>query len=123
MGYQPFDTVQALFSRAAIAVVPSVWEEPLGRVAIEALAGGCALVTSGRGGLAEIVNDDCAAVCAPTVQALRATLETLIAHPELRHQLSRNAIDRAKAYDLMAVTRDLDEARATIVALHEARHA
>jgi glycosyltransferase involved in cell wall biosynthesis len=40
----PFEQVKAGFETAAIALVPSVWEEPFGRTAIEAMAGGAALI-------------------------------------------------------------------------------
>ena len=48
------DAIGEAFSNAAIALVPSVFQEPFGRTAIEAFAGGAALVTSMRGGLKEI---------------------------------------------------------------------
>jgi glycosyltransferase involved in cell wall biosynthesis len=38
-------------------LVPSLWEEPFGRVAAEAFAHGRPVITTGRGGLAEIVDD------------------------------------------------------------------
>lgn len=49
--------VQSACETAAIAVVPSVFAEPFGRTAIEAMAGGAALISSTRGGLSEIVNE------------------------------------------------------------------
>ena len=52
---RPHAEVQALFEHAAIVLVPSVWPEPFGRTAIEAMAGGAALLTSATGGLGEIV--------------------------------------------------------------------
>jgi hypothetical protein len=39
--------------KSEIAVVPSRWEEPFGRVALEAAACGCATITSDTGGLSE----------------------------------------------------------------------
>ena len=55
---QPFEVVKRHMERAAIVVVPSRWQEPFGRTALEAFAGGAALITSGTGGLTEIVGDD-----------------------------------------------------------------
>jgi glycosyltransferase involved in cell wall biosynthesis len=51
---QPFEMVKGSFQRAAIAIVASKWKEPFGRVALEAHAAGCAVITSGTGGLSEI---------------------------------------------------------------------
>jgi glycosyltransferase involved in cell wall biosynthesis len=54
---QPFARVKAMTEDAEIAIVPSVWSEPFGRTALEALAGGAALITSGRGGLREVAGE------------------------------------------------------------------
>ena len=41
------------FNKSEIAVIPSRWEEPFGRTALEASSVGCATIISGRGGLKE----------------------------------------------------------------------
>jgi len=45
-----------ILDKSEIAVVPSRWEEPFGRVALEAAACGCATITSATGGLLETNN-------------------------------------------------------------------
>ena len=55
---QRFAFVRERLQEAAIAIIPSKWEEPFGRTALEAHAGGCAVITSGTGGLAEISGDN-----------------------------------------------------------------
>ena len=45
-----------ILDKSEIAVVPSRWEEPFGRVALEATACGCATITSATGGLSETNN-------------------------------------------------------------------
>ena len=42
-----------ILDKSEIAVVPSRWEEPFGRVSLEATAAGCATITSNKGGLLE----------------------------------------------------------------------
>ena len=44
--------------KTEIAVVPSRWEEPFGRTALEASSRGCATIISNRGGLPE-TSDHC----------------------------------------------------------------
>ena len=44
---------------ARAVVIPSVWDEPFGRAAAEALAHGRPVVTTGRGALSEIVDSSC----------------------------------------------------------------
>ena len=51
---QTFSVVRQRLEEAAIAIVPSKWEEPFGRTALEAHAAGCAVVSSGTGGLREV---------------------------------------------------------------------
>jgi glycosyltransferase involved in cell wall biosynthesis len=53
------DDVSATIAAARAVIVPSVWEEPFGRVAAEALAHGRPVITTGRGGLSEVVDDSC----------------------------------------------------------------
>ena len=45
-----------IFNRSEIAVVPSRWEEPFGRTALESSSRGCATIISNRGGLKETTN-------------------------------------------------------------------
>jgi glycosyltransferase involved in cell wall biosynthesis len=73
-GHLPPDQVHALMATARAVVVPSLWEEPFGRVAAEALAYGRPVVTTGSGGLAEIVDDSCGWVTGPAPDAVAAAL-------------------------------------------------
>ncbi|WP_243063384.1 glycosyltransferase family 4 protein [Humibacter sp. RRB41] len=43
------------FNRHAVAVIPSRWRETFGNVALEAIASGCAVITTSGGGLPEAV--------------------------------------------------------------------
>ena len=45
-----------ILNKSEIAVVPSKWEEPFGRTALEASSRGCATIISNRGGLKETTN-------------------------------------------------------------------
>jgi glycosyltransferase involved in cell wall biosynthesis len=51
------DGIATAMRRAAVVVVPSTYPEPLGLVAIEAMAAGAIVVASGVGGLAESITD------------------------------------------------------------------
>ena len=46
-----------VYNKTSISVIPSTWEEPFGRTAMEAASRGCATIVSKRGGLVETVND------------------------------------------------------------------
>ena len=52
-GWLPYDKTMKIFEKSKIAVIPSAWNEPLGRTAIEAASRGCVSIISKRGGLTE----------------------------------------------------------------------
>jgi glycosyltransferase involved in cell wall biosynthesis len=52
-GFIPRPEIMDIQNRSAIILAPSEWQEPAGRVVIEALACGAALITSRRGGIPE----------------------------------------------------------------------
>ena len=43
---------------ASIIVIPSIWEEPYGLVAAEAMSNGIAIIASDIGGIPEIVKEN-----------------------------------------------------------------
>jgi len=53
LGFLDHKQTLNILDRSEIAVVPSRWEEPFGRVSLEAAACGCATITSNTGGLSE----------------------------------------------------------------------
>jgi glycosyltransferase involved in cell wall biosynthesis len=57
LGAVEHDAVARLMESHAVVVVPSVWEDPLPRVAMEAMAAGCVVIGSRIGGLEEIIED------------------------------------------------------------------
>ncbi len=74
-------------------VVPSLWEEPLGMVAIEALAKGVPVVTSGKGGLSESVKHEINGLICPPEQpdSLGQAIELLYNNPSFYNRLSAAA--------------------------------
>jgi glycosyltransferase involved in cell wall biosynthesis len=57
VGTVPPSEMPEHFAAARAVVVPSVWDEPFGRLAAEALSYGRPVITTGLGGLSEIVDD------------------------------------------------------------------
>ena len=54
----PHEKILELYSKCSISVVPSRWQEPFGRTAMESAAYGCATIISNRGGLPETFNSN-----------------------------------------------------------------
>jgi UDP-glucose:(glucosyl)LPS alpha-1,2-glucosyltransferase len=110
-GFQDHLSVMAALSRAAIAVVPSRWQEPFGLAALEAMAAGAALVASRRGGLAELVDGASVAIDPDDVSGIAAALVDLARDPARRAALSEAGLARARAYDLPEARQRLDALR------------
>ena len=87
------DEVRAAWRRAAVAVVPSRWDEPFGMVAIEALTAGVPVVASRVGALPELVRDhvDGLLVRPGDERDLGAAVERLLTDERLRTAMSAAA--------------------------------
>ncbi|MDQ8027581.1 MAG: glycosyltransferase family 4 protein [Brevundimonas sp.] len=85
----PIAKVIELTRRAAIAVTPSRVAEALGLTALEAHAGGAALVSSGRGGLREASGDHALYVDPPEAPGLAEAMLRLVEDPALRLSMAR----------------------------------
>ena len=70
---------------AWVHIVPSLWDEPFGIVAIEAMARGTAVIASSSGGLGEIVDDGIDGFLVPpgNVEALSEKLTALLTDKRL----------------------------------------
>ncbi len=84
-GWKREDQLWDLVRRARAVVVPSVWNEVFGLVAIEAMAFQKAVIASDIGGLPEVVEDGVTGRLFPPgdVQALRAIISDFVAHPKI----------------------------------------
>ncbi len=122
-GFMPHADVLAAMDRAAIVAVPSRWPEPFGLTALEAMAGGCALVCSGRGGLAALV-DDAALGCDPDrPDTLAEAFHQLAGNPNLRAELAQKGIARAQRFRTADIAMRLDAWRDRMLARDHGRSA
>lgn len=113
----PLAEAMAVTRRAAIAVTPSRVREALGLTALEAHAGGAALISSGRGGLKEASGDHALYVDPENVEALVGALCDLIDDPGRRLRLARAAQAYVTATHGPAVrAAELDGVRAGLMA-------
>jgi UDP-glucose:(glucosyl)LPS alpha-1,2-glucosyltransferase len=116
MGYQTHTKTLELFARASIAVVPSVWTEPFGRTAIEAMMAGCALVTSGHGGLIEACGDAGVLVSPVTSDGLALALQGLIEDPRTLHAIQQQCYERGQYFTLDNCQHHFDQLRYRLLA-------
>lgn len=57
LGKVKHDELLKIYSQSMLTIVPSIWPEPFGRVALESISAGTPAVVTNRGGLKEIVDD------------------------------------------------------------------
>ncbi len=108
---QAHDKLQQLYARAAIAVVPSLAAEPVGRTAIEALGAGAALVSSGLGSLYEILGNSGVVVDPVTPQGLALALQGLIEDTATLHGVQRDCLQRGQDFSLSNSQNQIDRLR------------
>ena len=109
MGFIEHNKVIKLFEKSSIAVVPSRWEEPLGRTGLEASSRGCATIVSNRGGLPETITDGII-LKKLTENELFRKIQLLIDNKKLRKKLQRNSILNFKL-DHSTIAKKIDDVR------------
>ncbi|MEL6216923.1 MAG: glycosyltransferase family 4 protein [Pseudomonadota bacterium] len=93
--------VRSWMARSAIAVAPTQGEESFGRVAVEAMASGAAVVASRASGFIEVVGDAGVLLAKPDAACIDDAVSGLINEPERRERLSAAARARVEdRYDL-----------------------
>ena len=100
IGSRAHDEALRTARRAAVVVVPSLWAEPFGLVALEAMAVGTPVVAARRGGLAEMVIDGESGLLtsAGDAVALAAAIQSLLDDDALRGRLGAGARRRAEEF-------------------------
>ncbi len=97
-GWLSQEETRAHYRQAAICVVPSLWHEPFGLVAVEAMAAGRPVCASDSGGLRDIVVHEETGFLFPPgdADALAGALERLLDSPALCQRMGRAGQERAR---------------------------
>ena len=92
LGQKSYPNTLEMMRKVKFVVMPSIWEEPFGRVALEALSIGTPVIASDRGALPEIITDNQTGyISKPTKGQLQKTIIKGLhnysrIHSSLRHQ-------------------------------------
>jgi len=100
------------FNKSEIAVVPSRWEEPFGRTALEASSRGCATIISNRGGLTE-TTDHAVVLKKIDDENLYKELKRLIKNYKLRKDIQKSSRKNIK-HSIIKNTKIIDQIRDNI---------
>lgn len=81
------------YSMIDVVIIPSLWEEPFGLVAIEACAHHLPIITTGMGGLSEIIKDKINGLLCDVGNpaSLGEAILSLYNNPDLYNQLSKKS--------------------------------
>jgi len=106
-----------ILNKSEIAVVPSKWEEPFGRTALEASSRGCATIISNRGGLIETTDH---AVRLKNIDDLNLykELKNLIKNTKFRKNLQNLSRKNIK-HLIKKNTKVIDQMRESLFSIHK----
>ncbi len=95
LGFLKHKKVLEFLNKSEIAVVPSRWEEPFGRTALESSSRACATIISNRGGLPE-TTDHCLILKKLDANELYTQLKKLIQKKKLRKKIQIDGFKNVK---------------------------
>ena len=94
-GWLTHNDTMKIFEKSKIAVIPSIWDEPLGRTSIEAASRGCVSIISKKGGLVE-TNNHALFLNYFTKKELFDKLNMIINSPSLINFYSKKTLEQFK---------------------------
>ena len=112
-GFKDYNFVQEKMKSASIIVIPSLWEEPFGLVAAEAMSNGIAIIASKVGGIPEIIKNNGILIENLDCKKLEKTLVGLINDKKERNYLQQEAWNNFKLTSL-TTSKKLDKFRSLI---------
>jgi glycosyltransferase involved in cell wall biosynthesis len=112
LGYLRQDAMEQRFDSAWAQAAPSLWQEPFGNVATEAMMRGTAVIATGSGGFAEMVVEGETGLLTPAgdVAALAGAIATLLSDRSLAERMGAAGRRRALARFSRAAVTDRFEA-------------
>jgi len=105
------EDVMAAWAHSAVGVVPSLWPEPFGQVAVEAMAARKPVVASAIGGLPDVIVDGETGLLVPPGDpaALRLALRELLLDPARRTRMGEAGHERARLFTVGVVADRIEQ--------------
>lgn len=111
LGYIPYDKIKEIYSKSDIVVFPSVWQEPFGRIAIEAMSFGKPVIGSNIGGIKNIIVDGKTGFLVDPFdfKGWKDKINLLVKDKNLRLKLGREGKKRAlKNYNIDIIAKKIE---------------
>ena len=99
-----------IMSDTSIIVIPSVWNEPFGLVAAEAMSNGIAIISSNSGGLPEIIRDNGILINNINSKKIAIQIKKLISDTSLLKELQKKSWKNF-SFDSKKISSNLDDYR------------
>jgi glycogen synthase len=112
LGQVDYKVIQNIYSRHDVLIFPSIVDEAFGRVPIEAMAGGLAVLATGTGGSKEFLRDgeNCLLFKPDNPEDLAEKIEILIKKPDLCDKLRENGVKFVKEkFDIGVMGNKIEE--------------
>ena len=93
-GFKNQEFVEEKMKNASIVVIPSIWEEPFGLVAAEAMSNGMCIIASKVGGIPEIIKDNGILIDKINLKKLSSKIEFLIKNKKGKRKLSKKSVEK-----------------------------
>ena len=90
-GFKNQEFVEEKMKSASIVIIPSVWEEPFGLVAAEAMSSGACIIASKVGGIPEIIKDNGVLIENINYKKLSLKIQNLIEDKKMRQYYQKKA--------------------------------
>ncbi len=113
LGFLKHKDVLKFLDKSEIAVVPSRWEEPFGRTALESSSRACATIISNKGGLPE-TTDYSLILKNLTSEHLYECIKKLIINTKYRKKLQINGFKNVK-HTIKSNSKYIDEIRSSLI--------
>lgn len=97
----PPNQIPYIYQLADMVVIPSLWQEPFGRVNLEAMASTKAVVASDRGGIPELIKHEENGFVVSIEnyrKELYESISTLLNSEELREEYGQKGLERVKEF-------------------------
>ncbi|STX04965.1 Glycogen synthase [Kocuria rosea] len=121
LGAQTQPTVLELMASSLLTAVPSMWAEPFGLVALESMSVGTPVLTTGHGGLAEIVGDTGVLLDTCSADRIESVVDSVL-NPVAYARLVQACRSRAESdYSLTTAASEMQNILRSVLAAHPSK--